>query len=137
MECPAHGGWHEEAVKLRLNRYCRAVKALGLPNLLRLDGCAGLEEKFQHCVADGSCSDCHDFYDKNPGEHSYTYSPPAFSPTTATTVVEQPAVTEEKPKESLCPEGLIPWEKNPSCCVPNPNFIGKLFSVSYLVTLVA
>jgi hypothetical protein len=125
LECPAHGGWHAEAVKLRINRYCRAAKALGLPNLLRMDGCAGLEEKLQHCVGDGSCSDCTDFVGKNPGEHSYSYSPPVSSPTTTTTiVVEQPVAIEETPKESLCPEGLMHWEKNPSCCVPNPNFIG-------------
>jgi len=120
LECPAHGGWHAEAVKLRLNRYCRAAKVLGLPNLLKIDGCAGLDDKFHSCVGDGSCSECSDFFDKNPGEHTYSYSPPVSSPVT-TSVVDQPAAIEEKP---LCPQGLFPWEKNPSCCVPNPNFIG-------------
>lgn len=126
LECPTSGGWHEEAVKLRLNRYCRAAKALGLPNLLGLTGCAGLEVKFQLCVADGSCSDCHDFFDKNPGEHSDTYSPPVSSPKTASVAAQPPFVPEEKPEESLssCPQDLIAWEKNPSCCVPNPKFIG-------------
>lgn len=125
LECPAHGGWHAEAIKLRINRYCRAAKALGLPNLLKLDGCAGLDEKFQHCIGDGSCSECTDFFTTNPGEHSYSYSPPVSSLAYTPIVVEQPATIEEKPKEeSLCPEGLFSWEKNPSCCVPNPNFIG-------------
>jgi hypothetical protein len=40
LECPAHGGWHEDAVKARVNRYCRASKALGLPNLMSMGGCA-------------------------------------------------------------------------------------------------
>lgn len=123
LECPAHGGWHAEAVKMRLNRYCRAAKGLGLPNLLKIDGCAGLDDKFHSCVGDGSCSECSDFYGKDTGEHSSSYSPPVSSPAT-TSVVEQPVVIEEKPSEPLCPEGFFPWEKNSSCCVPNPKFIG-------------
>ena len=121
LECPAHGGWHEEAVKMRLNRYCRAAKVLGLPNLLKIDGCAGLDEKFSICVGDGSCSECSDYFGKNTGEHSNSYSPPVSS-TSTTSGVEDPV--EENPIESPCPEGFFPWEKNPSCCVPNPNFLG-------------
>lgn len=124
LECPAHGGWHAEAVKMRLNRYCRAAKGLGLPNLLKIDGCAGLDDKFHSCVGDGSCSECSDFYGKDTGEHASSYSPPVSSPAT-TSVVERPAVViEEKPSEPLCPEGFFPWEENSSCCVPNPKFLG-------------
>ncbi|KAL7499060.1 hypothetical protein ACHAWT_008020 [Skeletonema menzelii] len=123
LECPAHGGWHAEAVILRLNRYCRAAKVLGLPNLLKIDGCAGLDEKFNSCVGDGSCAECSDYFGKNTGEHSYSYSPPDSS-TFTTSGAERPATIEEKPSESPCPQGYFSWEKNPSCCVPNPNFIG-------------
>jgi hypothetical protein len=123
LECPAHGGWHEEAVKARLNRYCRASKALGLPNIMTLSGCAGLDDKMAACLSEGTCADCQDFVGTNAGEHVTSYSPPAPGNTAAVPVAaEQPA--EAEAVESPCSEGLMALDDHPECCVPNTNFIG-------------
>eukprot|EP00956_Cyclotella_meneghiniana_P012979 scaffold18569_cov60-Cyclotella_meneghiniana.AAC.5 len=118
LECPAHGGWHEEAIKMRLNRYCRASKALGLPNLMTLSRCAGLEEKMAACLSDGTCSDCQDYVGTNAGDHPKDYSPPVSSPATSIQA-EQPDAP-----ASLCDEGLMALPGRPECCVPNTAFIG-------------
>jgi len=64
LECPAyHGGWHGEAIKLRINRYCRASSALGLESIMAFDGCKGLVDSFAECLGDGTCPDCKAFSD--------------------------------------------------------------------------
>lgn len=64
LECPAyHGGWHGEAVKMRLNRYCKASSALGLETILLLDGCKLLNTSFAECLEDGTCPECEKFSD--------------------------------------------------------------------------
>jgi chitinase len=64
LECPAyHGGWHGEAIKLRLNRYCKSSAALGLDSIMVFDGCKGLNTSFAECLGDGTCPDCDQFSD--------------------------------------------------------------------------
>merc|ERR1712226_1400275 len=64
LECPAyHGGWHGEAIKMRLNRYCRATEVLGLDTIMIMDGCKGLNESFAECLGDGTCPVCEQFAD--------------------------------------------------------------------------
>lgn len=121
LECPAHGGWHEEAIKMRLNRYCRASKALGLPNLMTLSRCAGLEEKMTACLSDGTCGDCQDYVGTNAGDHPKEYSPPVSSPANSVPA-EQPIQPDAQ--VSLCGEGLMALPGRPECCVPNTAFIG-------------
>jgi hypothetical protein len=74
LECPAyHGGWHGEAVKMRLNRYCRATATLGLDSIMVMEGCKGLNTSFAECLGDGTCPDCEPFADGveplPPSEH--------------------------------------------------------------------
>jgi hypothetical protein len=112
---------------MRLNRYCRASKALGLPNLMTLSGCAGLEEKMTACLADGTCTDCQDFVGTRAGDHPTSYSPPVSSGLpAASNAVEHPiqSGTEESLFDSLCGEGLMALPGRPECCVPNTNFLG-------------
>ncbi|KAL3809006.1 hypothetical protein ACHAXA_000286, partial [Cyclostephanos tholiformis] len=122
LECPAHGGWHVDAVKARLNRYCRAAKALGLPNTMSLDKCSGLQDSLNTCLSEGTCEDCQHFVGSTPGSIYPDFVPiaPARATATTTTASDEPAETELH----LCPEGMMPWEENPDCCVPNTNFIG-------------
>ncbi|KAL7552787.1 hypothetical protein ACHAWF_016039 [Thalassiosira exigua] len=134
LECPAHGGWHVEAVKARLGRYCRAAKALGLPNILRLDNCAGLQESMDACLSEGTCADCQHYVGTTPSEHVSNFvvapalaSAPAPAPVpapvpdgTAETIDLEPAGA----SETSCPDGLMPWSENPDCCVPNSAFVG-------------
>ena len=110
---------------MRLNRYCRAAKALGLPNLMTLSRCAGLEEKMTACLADGSCSDCQDYVGTRAGEIPDNYSPPV-STAVANVVVDEPASsgTEESLFDALCGEGLMALPGRPECCVPNTHFVG-------------
>jgi len=124
LECPAHGGWHEEAVKSRLNRYCRASKALGLPNLMTLSGCAGLEEKMTACLSEGTCADCQDFVGTTPGDHPTNFVLPAsgHSPAASNANVEQQ--TEPEKEAPLCNNGLMALPGHPKCCVSNTAFIG-------------
>jgi hypothetical protein len=64
LECPAyHGGWHGEAIKMRLNRYCRATEVLGLDTIMIMDGCKLLNESFAECLGDGTCPVCEQFAD--------------------------------------------------------------------------
>jgi len=118
LECPAHGGWHVDAVKARLNRYCRAARALGLPNLMRLDNCAGLQESMSTCLSEGKCDECHHYAGKTTGKRVSNFVPAAVAPA----AIAQIEVTE--PAVPLCGEGLMPWAENPDCCVPNTAFIG-------------
>jgi hypothetical protein len=65
LECPAdESGWHNTAVQLRLNRYCRAATALGLDRLLSLDGCLEMDKKMEQCLKEGNCDDCQAFVGK-------------------------------------------------------------------------
>ncbi|KAL7528908.1 hypothetical protein ACHAXR_002695, partial [Thalassiosira sp. AJA248-18] len=59
LECPADDyGWHGKAVQLRLNRYCRAASAIGVKDLLSLDGCMGMDMRMRQCLDEGTCKDC-------------------------------------------------------------------------------
>ncbi len=62
LECPAyHGGWHADAIKMRINRYCKSSRALGLESILTFDGCKGLADSFAECLGDGTCQECKHF----------------------------------------------------------------------------
>mmetsp|Transcript_113353 Transcript_113353/g.218217 ORF Transcript_113353/g.218217 Transcript_113353/m.218217 type:complete len:524 (-) Transcript_113353:244-1815(-) len=63
QECPATGGWHSQAVVMRINYYCRAATVMGVASLLAFDGCAGMKEAFAGCdsalaLSEGGCPDC-------------------------------------------------------------------------------
>ena len=73
LECPAyHGGWHGEAIKLRLNRYCKASEFLGLSSISSFDGCKGLGDSFAECLSDGTCPYCAQFTDVSVGNTTTT-----------------------------------------------------------------
>ena len=121
LECPAHGGWHVDAVKARLNRYCRASSALGLPSLMKLDGCAGLEEALHTCLPEGKCPECQEYAGKFDGSVTSNFAPAKVEGGATTIIVAEETTVA---KEPLCPDGLMPWDENENCCVPNPNFLG-------------
>ena len=91
LECPAyHGGWHGEAVKMRLNRYCRATATLGLDSIMVMDGCKGLNASFAECLGDDTCPDCLQFADGiepiAPSEHDEDDQGEGNALTDATTI---------------------------------------------------
>ncbi|KAL9184328.1 hypothetical protein ACHAXT_002414 [Thalassiosira profunda] len=82
LECPAyHGGWHGEAIKLRLNRYCKASSVLGLESILIFEGCKGLNNSFAECLGDGTCPDCAQYDD---GTSVYIAHDPGTEPVPST-----------------------------------------------------
>mmetsp|Transcript_15025 Transcript_15025/g.29711 ORF Transcript_15025/g.29711 Transcript_15025/m.29711 type:complete len:1992 (-) Transcript_15025:64-6039(-) len=94
LECPAyHGGWHGEAIKLRLDRYCNATEVLELPGLSSFDGCKGLSDSFAECVGDGSCPNCVQFKDTVPSANSTSTVAPGLdlpeTTETSTTVTSE------------------------------------------------
>lgn len=67
LECPAApafgaASYHERAVAMRINRYCRAATVMGLPSLLSFSGCDGMQAAFDDCTGSnsrlGACDDC-------------------------------------------------------------------------------
>lgn len=85
LECPAyHGGWHGEAIKMRLNRYCKSSRALGLESILTFDGCKGLADSFAECLGDGTCQECKHFMKGVP--------PPTKTETDPTQIETDPLV---------------------------------------------
>lgn len=62
LECPAYkGGWHADAIKMRLNRYCHAASQLGMEAISSLDGCKGMKESYEECLLDGHCPYCEQY----------------------------------------------------------------------------
>ena len=62
LECPAYkGGWHHDAIKMRINRYCHAALLLGLEKLSSFGGCKGLTYSFEECLGDGWCPYCEQY----------------------------------------------------------------------------
>jgi len=62
LECPAYkGGWHHDAIKMRINRYCHAAVLLGLEKLTSFNGCKGLTDSFDECLGDGWCPYCEQY----------------------------------------------------------------------------
>ena len=57
LECPGGDEYWHTAVVMRVNRYCRAARAIGLEELLPLSGCGGLAEAFDGC-GEYDCPDC-------------------------------------------------------------------------------
>lgn len=59
-ECPVKEDdeFYSVAIINRLDHYCNVAQVLGVPNLLGLSGCEGLEEVFATCMSDGSCPRC-------------------------------------------------------------------------------
>ena len=52
LECPPDpAGYHAEAIVTRLRYYCVAASVIGVQRLLNFDGCEGLGEAFQNCIA--------------------------------------------------------------------------------------
>jgi hypothetical protein len=87
--------------------------------MMSLDGCAGLQQSLDACLSEGTCEDCQHFVGSTPGSIVPDFIPPAV-PAASITAPNKPADTELP----LCPDGMMPWEENPDCCVPNTNFIG-------------
>ena len=87
LECPAyHGGWHGEAIKMRLNRYCKASLALDMEEILIFEGCKLLNSSFAECLDDGTCPDCARYSDALDYQTSTSDpAPEALSTSTATT----------------------------------------------------
>lgn len=64
LECPAYkGGWHHDAIKMRINRYCHAAVLLGIDKLSSFGGCKGLTDSFEECLGDGWCPYCEQYAD--------------------------------------------------------------------------
>jgi len=62
LECPAYkGGWHADAIKMRLNRYCAAASQLGMAAISSLEGCKGMRESYDECLLDGHCPSCEQY----------------------------------------------------------------------------
>ena len=59
-ECPVKedDAFYSEAVVNRLDHYCNAAQVLGVPKLLELGGCDGLQDVFNSCMANGGCPRC-------------------------------------------------------------------------------
>ena len=98
LECPAyHGGWHGEAVKMRLNRYCRATETLGLDSIMVMDGCKKLNESLAECLGDDTCPACAQFADGikplPPSDHGNdeSDSAPVSTETASTTTAQTTA----------------------------------------------
>ena len=147
LECPAyHGGWHGEAIKLRINRYCKASRTLGLESILTFDGCKGLFDSFAECLADGTCQECKHYSGgvplptkTDPVEEvvesealSTTADVVTPKPTPSPVSVQDPPVsntavtTSESESVSSCPSGLkhVDAVNLPDCCVPEPAYHG-------------
>lgn len=149
LECPAyHGGWHGEAIKLRLNRYCKATFALGLDSILVFEGCKGLNTSFAECLGDGTCPDCNQYSDgtatlalgATSTHHTVVQSEPAVvesipaptptvpvatpDPTPDPTPNPTPYPTPQPVESSSCPEDMLSPEGLPDCCVPEPAYHG-------------
>jgi len=63
LECPAYkGGWHADAIKLRLNRYCQSAHHMGMATLSSLEGCKGMADSYTDCLGDGTCPYCEQYY---------------------------------------------------------------------------
>ena len=51
---------------MRLNRYCHAASLLGMTKISSLDGCSGMSDTFEECLADGQCPFCYQYADSLP-----------------------------------------------------------------------
>ncbi len=101
LECPAYaGGWHHDAVKLRLNRYCKASSALGLDSILVFDGCKLLNNSYAECLGDGTCPDC-ELY----GSESFV-SPPVLTESKSTEIADSITQPVENEVEETITESL-------------------------------
>eukprot|EP00985_Skeletonema_marinoi_P025844 scaffold19363_cov164-Skeletonema_marinoi.AAC.5 len=143
LECPAyHGGWHGEAIKLRINRYCKSSRALGLESILTFDGCKGLADSFAECLGDGTCQECKHFSNGVPpptktdpvevetdpmvvlaATQEVVTPNPTPPPVAAPT---PPPVAEEVTSQSAssCPSGLQQVDGYENCCVPETAYHG-------------
>merc|ERR1711933_229579 len=145
LECPAyHGGWHGEAIKLRLNRYCKASWALGLDSILVLDGCKLLNNSYAECLGDGTCPDCQPYSDSVQTisiDSNTDMALPVPAATTVTNPVNTPGPTSKptykptpprptsKPTPvpvdaNACSGDLMEVDGLPGCCVPEPGYWG-------------
>jgi len=121
LECPAYkGGWHHDAIKMRINRYCHASSLLGMEKLSSFGGCAGLTDSFEECLGDGWCPHCAK-YSGSPTEES-GFSPEEAAKTSAPTLAPTLAPTPEaistnprpKPKLTPPPTLLLSETKTPT-----------------------
>jgi hypothetical protein len=73
LECPAYkGGWHHDAIKMRINRYCHAAVLLGIDKLSSFGGCKGLTDSFEECLGDGWCPHCEQYAEIPTEESGFT-----------------------------------------------------------------
>ena len=73
LECPAYkGGWHHDAIKMRINRYCHAAVLLGIEKLSSFGGCKGLTDSFEECLGDGWCPYCEQYAGSPTEESGFT-----------------------------------------------------------------
>ena len=120
LECPS-SGWHVDAVKARLNRYCRAAKVLGLPNTLPLDNCAGLQESLSSCLVDGSCNDCQHYGGAAVSRDTET---PTRSPSKSPVTAVPSSKPTEKEASTSC-QGSLGWHidmNNNNGCVNDDKY---------------
>jgi len=101
LECPPHG-WHEQAVVMRINRYCRAATAMGVSSLLSFGGCEGMQEAYDGCDASagGDCPDC------APWKSGNAITSTSTMPVMATTSVAPSttaAITTSAPTSTVAP----------------------------------
>jgi len=100
LECPAYkGGWHADAIKMRLNRYCHAASQLGQTALLSLDGCKGMTESYEECLGDGHCKYCEQY----AGIATKTFTNTGTDSVTSGSETDSRPTTEEEPKRTATP----------------------------------
>lgn len=127
--------WHHDAIKLRLNRYCHAASLLGMKQISSLDGCSGMSDTFEECLADGQCPFCYQYADGLPTNATKTtgsesimddYEQEKFTssllPTRATSSMPTSVVTMltlSSPTPSLRDDSHTPIIQEPSTSLPS------------------
>ena len=99
--------WHASAVKMRINRYCHAASLLGLSALSSLEGCNGMNESYEECLADGTCPYCNKY--EGVATHNLTnYVSEEALPTDASlSTEEEPDVDESSENPTTSPVSLV------------------------------
>ena len=90
---------------------------------MRLDNCAGLQEAMEIGLSEGKCDECRYYVGKITGDLVSDFVPAVVGGAGAALAEDGPAEP-AMPTGPTCDEGLMPWQANPECCVPNSAFIG-------------
>ncbi len=125
LECPAyHGGWHASAIKMRLNRYCHAASELGMPSISSLDGCKGMTDSFEECLADGECPYCEQYADAANNSTNNATEIEADEGSHAPSVVESLGSSTPSASSSMITSGISPTKSPSLTSIPTPVFSG-------------